>query len=134
MAHDHVIAARALALFASHLSVQPDPSEGAVAGAIRDAVRAYHGIRGCAAEVGAAYGERPETAAARMRWAREIIESIYSRRHSPEPMGVARLDQRMTYPTNLPLGIINTGGAGSKMPLITAGDNGVGTDGNGHER
>jgi len=71
-------AARAHALFTSELSAYSRATPAQVADAIRCAVR-MHGIRGCAAEVAAAYGERPETAAARMRWARTVVESIYVR-------------------------------------------------------
>jgi hypothetical protein len=82
MAPDHLIAARAEALFVSDLSVHCHLSEAVVAAAIRHAVRA-HGVRGCAGEVGAAYGDHPETAAARMRWARQVIEAIYSPAATP---------------------------------------------------
>jgi hypothetical protein len=78
MAFDRLIAARAEALFASDLSARCHPSEAAVAAAIRNAIRAHGGIRGCAGMVAAAYGEYPELAAARMRWARQLIEVIYS--------------------------------------------------------
>jgi hypothetical protein len=76
-------AARAHALFTSELSAYSRATPSQVADAIRFAVR-MHGIRGCAAEVAAAYGERPETAAARMRWARTVVESIYARAASTE--------------------------------------------------
>jgi hypothetical protein len=73
-----MIAARAEALFASDLSSQCHPSESAVGAAIRNAIRAHGGVRGCAGALGAAYGDDPETAATRMRWARRVIEAIYS--------------------------------------------------------
>jgi len=78
MGLDPLIAARAEALFASELSARCHPSEAAVAAAIRNAVRAHGGIRGCVGAVAAAYGEYPELAAARMRWARQLIEVIYA--------------------------------------------------------
>jgi hypothetical protein len=78
MSSDHLIAARAEALFVSDLSATCRPTEAAVTAAIRRAVGAHGGIRGCAGEVGAAYGDYPETAADRMRWARQIIEAIFS--------------------------------------------------------
>ena len=78
MTPNHLDAARAYALFASDLSSHCCPNEVAVAAAIRTAIAAYGGIRGCAGEVGAAYGEHPETAAPRMRWARHVIMAIYS--------------------------------------------------------
>jgi hypothetical protein len=73
-----MIAARAEALFASDLSAQCRPDAAAVAAAISRAVRACGGVRGCAGAVGAAYGDYPETAAARMRWARQVIEAIFA--------------------------------------------------------
>jgi hypothetical protein len=78
MARDHLIAARAEALFVSDLSIRSHPAEATVAAAIRRAIRAHGGIRGCAGEVGAAYGDYPETAAERMRWARQVVEATFS--------------------------------------------------------
>ena len=88
MTHDQLIIARAEALFASDLSVHCRPSEGEVAAAIKTAVRAHGGIGGCAGEVGAAYGDYPELAAERMRWARQVIEAT----SSGQPGGSKRLE------------------------------------------
>lgn len=77
MALDRPITARAEALFASDLSARCHPSEAAIAAAVRNAVRAHGGVRGCGGVV-AAYGEHPEITAARMRWARQLVEAIYS--------------------------------------------------------
>lgn len=44
---------------------------------IRDAVRSHGGVRGCTADVAFAFGEYPETAAARMRWARATVADLY---------------------------------------------------------
>jgi len=71
-----VAVAQADALFASDLSASSVPSAAIVSGAIRRAVLTYGGTRGCAAEVAAAYGERPEIAVTRMRWARLIVEAV----------------------------------------------------------
>ena len=60
--------ARADALFASPLQRSEAPSPAQVRQAIAAAVAAF-GIRGCAARVAQAYGEHPETALTRMRWA-----------------------------------------------------------------
>jgi hypothetical protein len=43
--------------------------------AIAAAVAAF-GIRGCAARVAQAYGEHPETAVLRMRWARAAVTRV----------------------------------------------------------
>jgi hypothetical protein len=69
-------AARAEALFTSDLSARREYTEIEVAAAIRRAIGTHNGIRGCVAEVAAAYGDHPETAAGRMRWARAVIEAI----------------------------------------------------------
>jgi hypothetical protein len=70
-----LLAARAEALFTSDLSVRGEYTQIEVAAAIRHAIGTRNGIRGCAGEVAAAYGEHPETAARRMRWARAVIEA-----------------------------------------------------------
>ena len=62
---------RADALFASELQRHDEPSAAQVDLAIAAAVRAL-GARGCAARVAQEYGEHPETAAVRMRWARAL--------------------------------------------------------------
>jgi hypothetical protein len=73
-----LLAARAEALFASDLSARREHTRTEVTAAIRRAIGTHHGIRGCAGEVAAAYGEHPETAARRMLWARAVIEGIYA--------------------------------------------------------
>jgi hypothetical protein len=63
-----ISAARADALFASPLQRSDEPSARQVRQAIATAIAAY-GVRGCAARVAQDYGEHPETALTRMRWA-----------------------------------------------------------------
>jgi hypothetical protein len=75
MAPHHTVAARAAALFASDLSRHCSHSRADVAAAVRTAIAAHGGVRGCLGEVAAAYGEYPETAVLRMRWARQTIEA-----------------------------------------------------------
>ena len=77
---DLLSAARAEALFVSCLSAWADPTKVEVSTAIRDAVHRYGGVRACAEEVAAAYGDHPETAAPRMRWARDVVRAMYSPR------------------------------------------------------
>ena len=64
--------ARADALFASSLQRSDKPTPAQVHQAVAAALAAF-GIRGCAARVAQAYGEHPETAAPRMRWARATL-------------------------------------------------------------
>src|SRR5262245_66477887 len=68
--------ARADALFASSLQRSSEPTVAQVHGAIAEALAAF-GIRGCAARVAQAYGEHPETAAPRMRWARAEVTAAF---------------------------------------------------------
>jgi hypothetical protein len=75
---DCLTAARAEALFTSDLSATSRPTTAQVEGAIQSAVRKYGGTRGCAAQMAAAFGDYPETAASRMRWARAMVESAYA--------------------------------------------------------
>ena len=65
--------ARADALFASSLQRSDQPTPAQVHQAVAAALAAF-GIRGCAARVAQAYGEHPETAVLRMRWARSIAQ------------------------------------------------------------
>jgi hypothetical protein len=66
--HLSISAARASALFASPRQRSDEPSARQVRQAIATAIGA-HGVRGCAVRVAQAYGEHPETALTRMRWA-----------------------------------------------------------------
>ena len=74
---------RADALFASALQRSDEPSAAQVDQAIAVAVRAF-GTRGCAARVAQAYGDHPETAAVRMRWACATVTGA-PEGASPEP-------------------------------------------------
>ncbi len=82
---DHLTAARAAALFVSDVSVADHPTGAEVDAAIRHALRTHGGSRGCFADVAAAYGDHPELAAPRMRWARGVVESCYRRQAAPGP-------------------------------------------------
>jgi hypothetical protein len=70
--HLSISTARADALFVSALQRSEEPSAAQVQQAIAAAIGAF-GARGCAARVAQAYGEHPETAAPRMRWARAVV-------------------------------------------------------------
>jgi cyanophycinase-like exopeptidase len=67
--------ARADALFASTLQRTDEPSAEQVVQAIAAAIRVF-GASGCAARVAQAYGEHPETAVLRMRWARAAVVGV----------------------------------------------------------
>jgi len=74
--HLSIGTARADALFASALQRSDEPSAAQVRQAIAAAIRAF-GARGCAARVAQAYGEDPETAVMRMRWARAEVTGTF---------------------------------------------------------
>lgn len=64
------------------LAVSGLPLGGSVArrdadAAIRAAVRAHGGVRGCVAALAYEFGEHPETTAERMRRARAAVASLY---------------------------------------------------------
>lgn len=63
------------ALFASTLQSCDEPSAAQVQRAVADTVLAF-GVQGCAARVAQAYGDRPETAVLRMRWARASVAGV----------------------------------------------------------
>ena len=76
------------ALFASMLQRSDGASAGQVRKAITAAVRAY-GSRGCAERVAQEFGDHPETAVARMRWARGVVGELF-----PAPPGPAQDGRR----------------------------------------
>ena len=60
---------RAGALFASTLQPSDDATPAQIAVAITTSLLANGGEQGCAAAVAAEYGDHPDVAAERMRWA-----------------------------------------------------------------
>jgi hypothetical protein len=68
--------ARVEALFVSALQRSDEPSAAQVRQAIT-ALTGTLGPAGCAARVAQEYGEHPETAAARMRWARTAVAGAF---------------------------------------------------------
>jgi hypothetical protein len=66
---------RAEALFVSDLQPSQGPTASQVAAAVLASLRARGGASGCAAAVAAEYGEHPEIAVARMRWALALVDS-----------------------------------------------------------
>jgi hypothetical protein len=81
--------ARAGALFALPLPRSDEPRARQVRQAITTAI-GVHSARGCAARVAQAYGEHPETALTRMRWAFTAAASAFggspaAPAHAPAP-------------------------------------------------
>jgi hypothetical protein len=95
--HDSSIrAVWADALFVSALQRCDQPSAGQVQQAVAAAVGVF-GTRGCAERVAQEFGDHPETAVTRMRWARRLAaEAISGRKpevacaRSPAPRSAPR--------------------------------------------
>jgi hypothetical protein len=86
MSRFNVNAVRCEALFVSALQPSDAPSAPRVREAIRRTVQDL-GSRGCAARVAQEFGDHPEVAIMRMRWAREAVERAFDelRSEAPEP-------------------------------------------------
>jgi hypothetical protein len=76
MHHLSISAARADALFVSALQRSEELSTGQVRQAVATAVRAF-GSKGCAERVAQEFGDHPDTAVARMRWARTLAAETF---------------------------------------------------------
>ena len=69
------IATQAEALFASSLRPADHPPVSQVRAAIEASLRTL-GIAGCVAVMAEEFGDHPETAVARMRWALSVVGSL----------------------------------------------------------
>ena len=83
MAYLSIGAVRADAVFVSGLQRCDEPSAGQVRQAVAAAVRAF-GCSGCAGRVAQEFGDHPETAVIRMRWARGVAREAFAD-SAPEP-------------------------------------------------
>jgi hypothetical protein len=77
MAYLNISAVRADAVFVSGLQRCDEPSAGQVRQAVAAAVRAF-GCSGCAGRVAQEFGDHPETAVIRMRWARGVAREAFA--------------------------------------------------------
>jgi hypothetical protein len=68
---------RADAIFVSGLQRGDEPSAGQVRQAVAAAIRAF-GYSGCAELVAQEFGDHPETAVVRMRWARVVARESFA--------------------------------------------------------
>ena len=76
-------ACQAEAVFASGLQRGDEPSAAQVRRAVAAAIRAF-GYCGCAERVAQEFGDHPETAVIRMRWARAVVCEAFAD-SAPEP-------------------------------------------------
>ncbi len=75
--HLSINAVRADALFASPLQRSDEPAAEQVREAIASAIREF-GRRGCGGRVAQEFGDHPETAVLRMRWARWVAGEAFT--------------------------------------------------------
>ena len=71
-----ISAIRADALFVSALQRSEEPSTGEVRQAVATAIRTF-GSRGCAEQVAQEFGDHPDVAVPRMRWARRTADEAF---------------------------------------------------------
>jgi hypothetical protein len=74
-----LVLARATGLFLSCEATGGRPGREEIDMAVAHIVRTYRGVRRCAPEVAAAFGDYPEHAARRMRWALDQVVAAYTR-------------------------------------------------------
>jgi hypothetical protein len=79
MYHPSISAVRAGALFVSALQRCEQPSAEQVRQSVAAAVHAF-GEHGCAERVAEEFGDHPETAVPRMRWALQLVGEAFSDR------------------------------------------------------
>ena len=77
MAYLSIGAVSADAVFVSALRRCDEPTEGQVRQAVAAAVRAF-GCAGCAGRVAQEFGDHPETAVIRMRWACGVAREAFA--------------------------------------------------------
>jgi hypothetical protein len=83
--HRSLSAVRSDALFVSVLQPSQEPGVRQVRQAVETAVRQF-GAGGCAGRVAQEFGEHPQAAAARMRWARQAVAAAFGRPGLPRSM------------------------------------------------
>ena len=77
MLHLAINAARVDALFVSPLQRSGEPTAGQVREAVASAIRKF-GRQGCSERVAQEFGDHPETAVLRMRWARRVAGEAFT--------------------------------------------------------
>lgn len=87
--HPGASAAWADALFVSVLQRSDNPGAGQVRKAIAAAVRAYGGL-GCVQRVAQEFGDHPEAAVDRMRWARAVADQLFAAPPVPASQNLRR--------------------------------------------
>lgn len=93
---------QAEAIFASRLQRGDKPSADQVRQAVAAAIRAF-GFSGCAELVAQEFGDHPETAVIRMRWARAVTHEAFTET-APDPDPRPDADPLLVVGPRLPAG------------------------------
>jgi hypothetical protein len=75
--HADFITEQAYALFASDLSCRTEMTDAGTRAAIQQAIRTCGGTQECATAAAHEYGDHPDTASQRMRWALTTVTALY---------------------------------------------------------
>ena len=78
MSREMIFVARAEALALSTASAAEPLDRTRADAAIRASIRCHGGVRGCLAALAQEFGEHPETAPSRMKWARRTVAEVYT--------------------------------------------------------
>jgi hypothetical protein len=119
MTYLSVSAVRADAVFVSGLQRRDEPSAGQVRQAVAAVIRAL-GHPGCAGRVAQEFGDHPETAVIRMRWARAVAREAFAD-PAQEPGPGADAGGWLVFPRRLPAERASgSPGAGRREPARSA--------------
>jgi len=106
----------AAALFASGVQRGDEPDAAKVRQAIAVAIRAF-GRSGCAGRVAQEFGDHPETAVIRMRWARSAAGAAFAESAQPDPRADAR-GWHAVRPRLPAVRVAGSPGAGPRDPAV----------------
>jgi hypothetical protein len=104
------------ALFASGVQRCDAPGAAQVRQAIAAAIRAF-GRSGCAGRVAQEFGDHPETAVIRMRWARSAAGAAFAESAQPDP-GADASGWHAVRPRLPAVGVAGSPGAGPRDPAV----------------
>jgi hypothetical protein len=89
MSREMLSLARAQVLAVSAVSATERLDRRSADAAIRAAVLIHGGVDGCVAALAREFGDRPETAPLRMRWAKQVVSTVYAATPAGPPHDLA---------------------------------------------
>jgi hypothetical protein len=119
MAYLSIGALWADAVFVSGLQRRDELSTGQVRQAVGAAIRAF-GCSGCAGRVAQEFGDHPETAVTRMRWARAVAREAFCDPALEADLGATARGWLVIRPSTLAGQTSGSPGAGQREPARSA--------------